>query len=226
MFICEGRKKMKTIISKDTIWRFHVDPVDMDLYLECKNDKNEFYLWEPNANKQWHFPRLEQYVCTIVNLQFPYVLLSYYHEQNLMNQSILMSYNLTSDKEVWSSSELKIEESFLGELKVYPSKISPKRYEYINFEREKIDEPKLIEIALDVAHAEKETDKHILQYNDTKIELSIAEPAVLTINRKGKDLEKYVFDIDGIRMEYDYLIRIGGKVILLLDSRQIMLFES
>ncbi len=217
---------MKVIQSKDTIWRFHVNAADTVLYLECKDEKNEFYLWEPDTNKTWHFPKLEQYVCTIINLQFPYVLLSYYHEQNLMNQSILMCYHLEKNKEVWSSSELKLEECFDGELKVYPAKITPKRYEYINFEKDKIGEPKLKEIALDIAHAEKENNKHVLEILGKQFELSITEPAILTIKQSLELLEEHTFDIEGIRLEYDYLIRIGNKVVLLLDSRQIMLFES
>lgn len=217
---------MKTIISKDTIWRFHVNPEDNTLYLECKSDKNEFYLWEPNSNKQWHFPKLEQYVCTIINLQYPYVLLSYYHEQNLMNQSILLTYNLALDKELWSSSELKIEEVFKGELKVYPAKISPKRFEFIDFEKASIENPKSEEIQLDIAHAEKGKESHVINYADKTVALSITEPAELSITQNEKLIAQYSFDIDGIRTEYDYLIKIGNKIVLLIDSKQIMLFES
>lgn len=217
---------MQTITSPDTIWRFHVNPADNVLYLECKNEQKEFYLWEPEANKQWHFPMLKEYVCTLVNLQYPYVVLSYYHEQNLMNQSILMVYNLALDKELWSSSELKLEECFVGELKVYGAKISPKRYEFISFEKEKITEPKEMELQLDVQHAEKEADNHILEFGETRVELSIAEPAVLSIHQHHKEILNKEFDIEGIRKEYDYLLRIAEKIILLIDNHHLLVLKS
>lgn len=217
---------MLTITSPDTIWRFHVNPADNVLYLECKNAQKEFYLWEPETNKQWHFPTLKEYVCTLVNLQYPYVLLSYYHEQNLMNQSILMVYNLELEKEVWSSSELKLEECFVGELKVYPAKMEPKRFEYISFEREKITAPKLMELQLDIQHAEKEVDKHVLAFSEMHVELSIAEPAVLTVHQSNKEILHKSFDIEGIRMEYDYLLRIASKIILLIDNHQLLVLKS
>lgn len=217
---------MKVIQSKDTIWRFHVNPKDTTLYIECKNDAKEFYLWNPDTNKTWHFPRLDQYVCTIVHLQYPYVILSYYHEQNLMNQSILMCYDLTMEQEVWSSSELKLEEIFDAELKVYPAKISPKRYEYINLKKEKIESPKCKEVLLDIQHAEKEEMQHILEYENKRFNLSISESALLTITNEGQEIDKINIDIEGMRTEYDYLIRIGAKILLLVDPREIIVFES
>lgn len=217
---------MKEISTQDVIWRFHVNPADNVLYLECKNAKKEFYLWEPEANKQWHFPMLKEYVCTLVNLQYPYVVLSYYHEQNLMNQSILMVYNLALDKEVWSSSELKLEECFVGELKVYAAKISPKRYEFISLEKEKIDLPKEVELHLDVQHAEKEASKHVLEFGGTRVELSIAEPAVLSVHQQNKEILNKEFDIEGIRMEYDYLLRIAEKIILLIDNQHLLVLKK
>lgn len=217
---------MKTITSPDTIWRFHVNPADSALYLECKSEQKEFYLWEPNSNKQWHFPTLKEYVCTLVNLQYPYVLLSYYHEQNLMNQSILMVYNLKLNKEMWSSSELKLEECFDGVLKVYPAKMEPKRYEYISFDKEKIENPTLIELTLDVQHADKHADKHVLSFKNTTVSLSITEPAQLVINQLDKENIVLEFDIEGVRTEYDYLIRIANNIVLLIDNHQLLLFDS
>ena len=217
---------MKTITTTDTIWRFHVNPSDNTLYLECKSDAKEFYLWNPDANKTWHFPSLDQYVCTIVHLQYPYVILSYYHEQNLMNQSILMCYDLSLEQEVWSSSELKLEEIFDGELKVYPAKISPKRYEFINLKKERILEPNCKEILLDIQHSEKEPLQHVLEYGNKRYAISISDSAELTITEGGIETDRINVDIDGMRTEYDYLIRIGAKILLLLDPRQIIVFES
>jgi len=137
-----------------------------------------------------------------------------------------MCYDLTMEQEVWSSSELKLEEIFDGELKVYPAKISPKRYEFINLKKEKIESPVSKEILLDIQHAEKEPMQHVLEYGNKRFTLSISEPAQLSISDGKQEIDKIRIDIDGMRTEYDYLIRIGAKILLLVDPRQIIVFES
>jgi len=160
-----------------------------------------------------------------MNLQYPYALLSYFHQDNLMNQSILMVYNLEQDKEIWSSSELRVEECFKDVLKVYPTKISPKRFEYINFHQEKIENPVLQELALDIEHADKNGNLHSINYNNITYQLLIGDQTVLTI-QNGSESETHCYDVDDARIEYDYLLRIGHKVILMLNKHELVVFES
>ena len=82
---------------------------------------------------KWTFPALDKHTSNILQVQYPYVLLTYMNTDNLMNNVVLMCYDLERQKEHWSSSEIKLESCYLGVLKVYSAKVSPKRYEYINF---------------------------------------------------------------------------------------------
>ncbi len=216
---------MQHIYNPDTIWRFHVNPSDYTLYLECKTESNTFYLVEPNTSKRWDFPLLDRYVCTLLNLQYPYALLSYFHQDNLMNQSILMVYDLENGKEIWSSSELRVEECFENVLKVYPIKISPKRFDYINFHQEKLENPTLKELALDIEHADKNGNLHSINYNNITYQLLIGDQTVLTI-QNGSESETHRYDVDDARIEYDYLLRIGHKVILMLNKHELVVFET
>lgn len=216
---------MQRIYKTDTIWRFHVNPSDYTLYLECKTESNVFYLVESTTNKRWDFPQLDRYVCTLMNVQYPYALLSYFHQDNLINQSVLMVYDLENDRELWSSSEIRVEECFVDVLKVYATKISPKRYEYINFHQEKLENPVLNELALDIAHAEKEGNLHTLNYNNNSYQLLISEQAVFTIQR-GNESETHTYELEDARVEYDYLLRIGQKVIIMLNKHELVVFET
>jgi hypothetical protein len=118
-----------------------------------------------------------------------------------------------------------VEECFAEVLKVYPTKISPKRFEYINFHQEKIENPVLQELALDIEHADKNGNLHTISYNNTTYQLLIQEQAVLTI-QKGTESETHTYDVDDARIEYDYLLRIGHKVILMLNKQELVVFES
>ncbi len=213
------------IFSKDIIWRFHVNPSDHKLYLECKDEDKRFYLWDVDNDKKWYFPALEKYVCTIQNLQFPYVCLSYYHEENLMNQSILMVYHLEKNKEEWLSSELKVQKYFLNGMGVYQSKIEPRKIEYINFKKEPIERSLLEELAIDVEHAQKEGNEHFLSYNNYEASIKITDSINLSIRLAGQELFNENYEIEGINAQYDYLLRVRNRLIFLCDKQELYIFE-
>lgn len=215
----------KHIISPDVIWRFHVNPADHKLYLECKNELKQFYLWDTEHNKKWHFPTLEKYVCTIQHLQFPYAFLSYYHEENLMNQSIFMVYHLEKDTEEWMSSEIQVQQYLLNGLEVYHRKIEPRKIEYINFKREAIEHSETQELYIDVEHAIKEDNIHQISYNDYIAKLEISDKIELSIASQSKEIFSHSYEVEGINVQYDYLLRVHNQLIFLCDKHELYIFE-
>lgn len=212
----------------DIIWRFHINPSNNKLYLECKTEHNEFYLWDTESKAKWTFPALDKHTSNILQVQYPYVLLTYMNTDNLMNNVVLMCYDLERQKEHWSSSEIKLESCYLGVLKVYSAKVSPKRYEYINFNNEKLEAPLLEEISLDVLYSEKENDKHFIEHNGNTYEIRYLEnehQLELTIHKENKVIHNYKAFVDDYNFEYDYLIRIGDKVLVLIDKQQILILQ-
>jgi hypothetical protein len=212
----------------DTIWKFHLNPSDAKLFIECKKDSNEFYLWDADTEEKWTFPYLEKHASTILQVQYPYVLLSYMHTENLMNQVVLMCYDLEQRQEHWSSSEIKLEECFLGVLKVYPSKLSPRKYEYINLHNEKLMEPTLLPIKLDFQHAERIEDKQVLEKGNWQCTLQYLEnehQLKLLITQQNSTLLNYTTFVDDYNFEYDYLMRIGDKILLLIDKQRILILN-
>ncbi len=212
----------------DTIWKFHINPTDNKLFIECKTEWNEFYLWDAEGDEKWSFPTLEKHTSSILQVQYPYALLSYIHTDNLMNQVVLMCYDLEKRAEHWSSSEIKLEECFLGVLKVYSSKISPRRYEYINLHNEKLQEPSLLPINLDIQHAERLHSKHVLAQEGKIYELQYLQhehQLALKISEQGTTLLDYTTFVEDYNFEYDYLIRIADTVLLLIDKQRILLLN-
>lgn len=212
----------------DTIWKFHINPANNKLFIECKTEKNEFYLWDAEGDKKWSFPLLEKHSCNILQVQYPYVLLSYIHTDNLMNQVVLMCYDIEKRAEHWACSEWRLAECFLGVLKVYSAKMSPRRYEYINLHNEKIQEPALLPISLDIQHAERINTKQVLEHEGKKYELHYLEnehQLELKISEQTTTLLDYHTIIDDYNFEYDYLIRIADAVLLLIDKQRILLLN-
>lgn len=216
------------IQTPDTIWKFHINPSNNKLYIECKTEENSFYLWDTELDQKWSFPNLEKHTYNLLQVQYPYVLLSYIPTDNLMNVVLLMCYDLEKRNELWASSEWRLDTCYLGVLKVYSAKISPKRFEYINFKNEKIENPALLDIKLDVQYSEKEMDKHVLEYNGNNYELTYQENEhQLELNIKSN--KQYFFNykafVDDYNSEYDYLIRIGNKILLLIDKQRILILQ-
>lgn len=221
--------KEQLIECNDTIWRFLVNPTDHRLFLECKTENNQFYLWDPKSNKRWNFPELEKHASTILQVQYPYALISYYPTEHLLNASLLMCYSLELNKELWASSEIKLEECFLGELMVYPVKISPKRYEFINFNKENIQQAQKTGIQLDIQHAEKQASTHVLEHHSDLWEIEYSDDTYeLTIQYKenGKATWQKSMAMDDFRTEYDYLLRIGHSIFILLDKQRILILNK
>ncbi len=212
----------------DTIWKFHVNPSNNKLFIECKTASNVFYLLDTERDEKWSFPVLEKHSSNILQIQYPYALLSYIHTDNLMNQVVLMCYDLEKREEHWSSSEWRLEECFLGVLKVYSAKMSPRRYEYINLHNEKLQDPTLLPISLDIQHAERINSKQILEHEGKKYELHYLEnehQLVLKISEQATTLLDYNTFVDDYNFEYDYLIRIADVVLLLIDKQRLLLLN-
>lgn len=215
------------IESKDTIWKFHVNAEDSALYIECKRENNEFYLWEPIQNKEWSFPKLDSYVYSILQVQFPYAVVTYYHQDNLLNQSILMIYDLELEKEVWATSELKLYNCYNGVLQVFNPKREPKVFEYIDFKGTKLQEPELVELKMDVAHAERANGKHQLKFKNLEVSLNGNEDSYskLLFTENGETIFEKDLNLIDYKFEYDYLLRIGNKLLVLLDKQSILIFQ-
>ncbi len=145
-----------------------------------------------------------------------------------MNQIVLMCYDLEKCAEYWASSELRLEECFLGVLKVYSAKLSPRKYEYINLHNEKLHDPELLPISLDIQHAERIGTKHVLKQEGKIYELQYLEnehQLELKIHEQNTSLLNYTTFVDDYNYEYDYLIRIADTVLLLIDKQRILILN-
>ena len=117
-----------------TIWKLHYDVISDDIFLELRHDKS-FELKSISKNKNYLTKSYEQYVQNIISIQYPYVVLSYRHIDNLLDDQIISLYNLETEKEIWLSSDIRIDEVYNQSLKVYHPKISPKSFYYIDFQK-------------------------------------------------------------------------------------------
>ncbi len=216
------------IESTDTIWKFHVNPNNYSLFLECKRENNEFYLWDYNADKKWDFPSMNKHITNIIQLQYPYVLLNYLNTDNLIHSSTLACYNLEKKELEWASSEFKLERCYDGVLEVYNAKISPKRTEFINYEKEILVDPELNEISLDFQFAEFTKGFFHLEHNVKSYRVQYNEQRSLLELRgleQGKIVWEYDVDSSDYRAEYDYLMRIANKIVFMIDKHQIIIVQ-
>lgn len=219
--------EFQKIETADTIWKFHINPSDSKLFLECKTSSNEFYLWDPIENIKWEFPKLNQYVYSILQVQYPYTFISYYHQDNLLKPSMLMCYNLFDEKEVWSKSDVVLLSCFKGVLKVYNSKIEPKQIEYIDLLGNKTKDENLIEVELDVEHASKESGIHSIKQHNLvyKFEQLEDEKCLFSVEKSDNRIYEIALIIEDYNFEYDYLLRIGSRIVLLLDKHSLLLLQ-
>lgn len=218
----------QVIESIDTVWKFHVNPENYTLYLECKRENNEFYLWDYIADKKWDFPSMDKHTTNIIQVQYPYVLLNYLNTDNLIHSSTLACYNLEKEDLDWASSEFKLERCYDGVLQVYNAKISPKRTEFINYEKEILVDPEINEISLDFQFAEFTEGSFQLEYNGISFLVQYNEQRSqleLRALEQGKIVWEYDVDGSDYRAEYDYLMRIANKILFMVDKRQIIIVQ-
>lgn len=205
------------------IWRIHYDVNSDDLFIEIKYD-NSFELYSLNLDDRFTLNNYENYVQNIITLQFPYVLLSYRHKDNLLDDQIIALYNLDLGKEMWLSSDLRVEEVYDKSIMVYHPKISPKSFYYINFDKEKIDEPKHFKQLPKITYAENENNfvqmidgesEATINFEKSEIEIKVGEFKYLD---KFNSQENYNAD-------YEYLMKINNIVLFILDKHRLNIYR-
>ncbi len=216
------------IESSDIIWKFHVNPSNHQIYIECKNENNEFYLWDYISNQKWTFPSMDKHTTNLIQLQYPYVILNYLNTENLIHSSTLACYDLENDKLHWASSEIKLEQCFDGVLQVYNAKITPRKTEYITFDKEAVNPETLKELNLDFQFADYIEGKFQLEYKGKNYCVFFDESnncMKLSVEEHNQVIWETSEDASDYRQEYDYLMRISNKIVFMLDKHRIIILQ-
>lgn len=206
-----------------TIWRIHYDINSDDLFIEIKYEK-VFELYSVNLNKKFKLNSYDQYVQNILSVQYPFVLLSYRHIDNLLDDQIIVVYNLELLKEEWMSSDIRVDEIFNKSIKVYHPKILPKSYYYINFLKENIDNPILFKYSPKIIYANNYESIVILQDTDYEISLDFIENKLMINNSIHNYIDQ--FEVEEIyNADYEYLMKINNIVLLLLGKHKLNIYR-
>ncbi len=216
------------IESADIIWKFHVNPSDHKIFLECKNEHHEFYLWDYTTDRKWFFPAMDKHTTNLIQLQYPYIILNYLNTENLIHSSTLACYDLSQDQIHWASSEYKLERCFYGVLQVYNAKISPKKTEFIDYNKQIIAPELLNELNLDLQFAEITDGTFQLEHKNVMYALFFDKAShclKLTAHEFDKLVWEYEVETEDYREEYDYLMRISDKILFMLDKHRILILQ-
>lgn len=212
----------------DTIWKFHVNPENSKLYLECKTENNEFYLWDYSDDKKWYYPAMDKHTTNSIQLQYPFLLLNYLNTDNLIQSSTLACFHLEKNELHWASSEYKLERCYDGIIQVFNAKIIPKRTEYLDYNKNSVKPEELKELKLDFQFAELQEGVFVLNYNENVYQLKyneVKECLELNAIEQGNIIwEAMEAGID-YKQEYDYLMRIGNKIVFMLDKHRIIILQ-
>lgn len=205
------------------IWRIHYDINTDDLFFEIKHDK-VFELYSLNLGTRYKLKNYENYVQNILSIQYPYVLLSYRHIDNLLDDQIITLYKLEVDKEMWLSSDLRVEDVFDNSMKVYHPKISPKSFYYINFEREKIDKPVSFKQLPQITYADNGINLVHLNENETEVNLNFEKSEIEIKHGKTKYVDNFVRQED-YNADYEYLMKINNFVLFILGKHKLNIYR-
>lgn len=208
----------------NTIWKLHYD-IDGDcIFLELKN---EFYfeLLSVNNQKRYKLKNYENYVQNIISVQFPHVLISYRHKENLLYDQLISMYNLVTEKEEWMSSEIRIEEVYSKSAKVYHPKISPKKYYYINFHKQEISSPFLYNNKMNVSYADNSEHEITLHEGELNVNINIIDETLVITNDNKKLIEDVFTLNEDYNTEYEYLMKINNYIIFILGKHKMNIYQ-
>lgn len=207
-----------------TIWKLHYDVNSDDIFLELRHDKS-FELKSISKNKNYLTKSYEQYVQNIISIQYPYVVLSYRHIDNLLDDQIISLYNLETEKEIWLSSDIRIDEVYNQSLKVYHPKISPKSFYYIDFQKQELASPLFFEKNTNIVYANN--TEHITELIDdnTKVLVNFNDESVKIYNEDRLLFEDEFYLNEDYRSEYEYLMKVNDYIVFILGKHKMNIYQ-
>ncbi len=206
------------------IWRIHFDVEANDIYIELRYE-TEFELRSVKDNRRFKTPKYEQYVQNILSVQYPYALISYRTIDNLLEDQIIVMYNLEKEKEEWMSSEFRVEEVFNKCLRVYHPKISPKQTYLIDFNKDIIDSELNFTRNLVIKYAENSNDGIVIKDVNRIYHYSVTDQ-MLNVFENNELYYSDSFELEELyNKEYDYMLMMNNALIVLLGKHKLKLYE-
>jgi hypothetical protein len=207
-----------------TIWKIHYDLYNEEIFLELRIDKS-FELKRVKNTNRYKTNLYDQYVQNIISIQYPYVLLSYRHVDNLLDDQIISLYNLETEKEEWMSSDIRVEEVYKQSLKVYHPKVSPKVFYFINFKKETIGSPLTYDKELKVSYGNNSENVTELIDDDLKVNINFEAEQIKIYNKVVLELEEGFYLNEDYRPEYEYLMKVNNYIIFILGKHKLNIYQ-
>ena len=207
-----------------SIWKIHFDIESSNLYVELRYDK-EFELKSILDKRSYKTPLYNNYVQNILSVQYPYVVISYRPIENLLEDQIIVLYNLELDKEEWISSEFRVEEVFNQSLKVYHPKILPKSTYFINFKKEQIEHEQTFTKSLNLLFAENSQDSIVIKESNKIFHYSVENSLVSIFENNELIYSDELILEESYNKEYDYMLKMNNYLIFLMGKHKMKLYE-